>query len=282
MLLTSDQGSLHRYIYLSTVFSFIANQIRCQEIAYKVPPGRSRSLREMEDYYSDVYSLGVSIAHMCRHADKHLAEPIRQVLNEKSETWDPSGQRIFSSYYSPQLKELIRRCRSQEPLERPQLYGLYLETKSGMEASRDRAYQAEQESQASVISNIAIHHDKVLYTRDEQNLYDNNMEFQDAYKEANNRRVLDAEDLEVFGSEDAEKKLEDILDAMDDTIITAHRETARSLNDKSSKGNPEPSKASEVMSEDSDEAEKESDEEEEKFYDNGEKFYDDEEEEEEE
>lgn len=209
MLLTSDQGFVHRYIYVRTVFSLNTNQVHYQELEKR--DKHSNLPRKSQDCYSDVYSLGVFMAFICRIADHHLPEPMLKALEDYDKGWDLKF--LYSSYYSPQLMELIRRCRSNKPLERPQIYCLYLETKSGMEAFRDCAYQEEQESP------VPFHHSKVLYTTEEQELFQTDEEYQKAYREANTKPVLEAEDLGVLGHKEAKKTLKKMLATMDDTVV---------------------------------------------------------------
>lgn len=187
----------------------------------RAPSGRLPRPGELPNSSSDVYSLGVIMAQMCKHANNYLAPPIRDLLQGEKSKNNPSGRRIFSSYYSLRLKELIRKCRSRNPLERPPIYDLYLETKSWMETFRGHAYWEEQESRACVVAGIAIYHNKVLYTKDEQNLFDANMEFRNAYEAANVEPVFEAEDIDVFGSKEVKRKYEKILNTVDDSIITA-------------------------------------------------------------
>lgn len=179
---------------------------------------------ELQDSYSDVYSLGVVMAQMCKPAHFWLPSRIKRLLR-KDEAADPSGKRIFSSYYSPQLKELVRRCRSINPLERPSIYSLYLETKSGMEAFRDRAYQEDQESQESVEAGIAIHHSKVLYTKVEQDFLDDDPDFKRKYENANRNPVLEADRnmadaMQAFESEEVDRNYEKIIQSIDESITT--------------------------------------------------------------
>lgn len=164
------------------------------------------------------------MAQMCKPAHFWLPSQIKMLLRN-DEAADPSGKRIFSSYYSPQLKELIRRCRSINPLERPPIYSLYLETKSGMEAFRDRAYQEEQESQESVEAGIAVHHSKVLYTKDNQDLLDDDPDLKRKYENANRNPVLEADSnmpdgMQGFESEEVDRRYEKIIQSIDESITT--------------------------------------------------------------
>lgn len=186
----------------------------------KAPTGRLPRAGELEDTLSDVYSLGVILSTMCIHSNEHLAEPIKDLL-QGDESANPSGRRIFSSYYSVKLKELIRRCRSQRAVERPSNYDLYLETKSWTEAFRGHAYWEEQEARGYVVAGIAVYHQKVLWTKDEQTLFDTNSEFREAYQEVNYCPIEEAEDLDVVGSVAERRQYDRLLQTVDESIITA-------------------------------------------------------------
>lgn len=174
---------------------------------------------EFQDSYSDVYSLGVIMASMCKHANSFVAEPIQELLlGEKSA--NPSGRRLFSSYYSQQLKTLIRRCRSRNAIERPPIYDLYLETKGWMEVFRGHAYREEKEWPSAVAAGVTIYHNKVLYTKDEQALYEENMEFREKYMDANMKPALQAEDMDVYGPERVKRKYLNLLKTVQDSILT--------------------------------------------------------------
>ena len=174
---------------------------------------------EFQDSYSDVYSLGVIMASMCKHANSFVAEPIQELLlGEKSA--NPSGRRLFSSYYSQQLKTLIRRCRSRNATERPPIYDLYLETKGWMEVFRGHAYREEKEWPSAVAAGVTIYHNKVLYTKDEQALYEDNMDFREKYMDANMKPALQAEDMDVFGPTRVKRKFLTLLKTVEDSILT--------------------------------------------------------------
>lgn len=210
--------------------------------------------RDFEDSYSDIYSLGVLIAKMCRLVDKEggdfgsgktiSGKPIPQSPEEDDlDSEDshpeelmnltPSKLNISSPYYSPQLKQLIRRCRSEGPLERPHAYGLYLETKSGMEAFRERAYL--EEEQATVVANVRIYHSKLFYLNEEQDHLLHNQEFKQKLTDANLDPVRDAERLEESGVKEADQD--------DDTVISAeggmHDEDDESMGDEGGDELPE-------------------------------------------
>lgn len=174
---------------------------------------------ETQDSYSDVYSLGVVMAQMCKLADRRLGEPLRKLLIHGG-TANPSGRRIFSYYYTPELKELIRRCRSLNPLERPPIFSLYLEAKTGMETFRDRTYKDLQESPPPLIADVPIYHDKVLFTTEEKSLWADNDEFQEAYMDANLDPVLEADFPLVTRKRHVKRKCEEMLSAIDDSIVT--------------------------------------------------------------
>lgn len=206
--------------YLSDRHSFqiLKKKNHYQEARKYVPANRLPRRGEFQDCYSDVYSLGVLIGQMCHHADSFLAGPIKDLLHGDVNA-NPSGKRIFSSYYSVQLKELIRRCRSLNPLERPSNHELYLETKSWMEAFRELSYRTEQDSPYS--AGIAIHHNKVLYTKGEQKRFDEDGGFRYTYVNANTNPVFEAEDLDAVGSERVKRKYEKLLQTVDQSIVTA-------------------------------------------------------------
>lgn len=208
------------YTLPTVISSKTKKKIHCQEVRKYVPGNRLPRGGELQDCYSDIYSLGVFLGQVCHYADKFLAAPIKDLLHGDMSA-NPSGKRIFSSYYSDRLKELIRRCRSANPLERPSNHDLYLETKSWMEAFRELTYRAEQESPAPVIAGIAVHHNKVLYTKEEQKLFDKNAEFRQAYITVNTNPVFEAEDLDVAGSERVKRKYEKMLQKVDQSILTA-------------------------------------------------------------
>lgn len=182
-------------------------------------PTRSARGEEFQDCYSDVYALGVLIAQMCKFANTFVARPIQDLL-QADKNANPSGRRIFSSYYSVRLKELIRKCRSRIPLERPSSYELYVETKNWMEAFRDHAYREEQESGARVVAGVVIHHNKVLYTKEEVKLFEQNTEFRSAYTAVNVDPVFEAEDLDTRGSERVKRRYKKLLETIDESIIT--------------------------------------------------------------
>lgn len=216
--LGEPQAELRRF--KSTGWKQGASSFLAPEVRKYVPGNRLPRAGELQDCYSDIYSLGVFLGQVCHYADKFLAAPIKDLLHGDMSA-NPSGKRIFSSYYSDRLKELIRRCRSANPLERPSNHDLYLETKSWMEAFRELTYRAEQESPAPVIAGIAVHHNKVLYTKEEQKLFDKNAEFRQAYITVNTNPVFEAEDLDVAGSERVKRKFEKMLQKVDQSILTA-------------------------------------------------------------
>lgn len=187
-----------------------------------MPENRLPYPGETQDSYSDVYGLGVVMAQMCKLADRRLAKPLRKLL-AFGESANPSGRRVFSSYYSPELKELIRRCRSLNPLERPPIFSLYLETKTGMEVFRDRTYQKLELLEPPLIDGVPIYHDKVLITPEEQALWFANDEFQAAYEDANLDPVDDLEaeaKNDVEGKKEAKQRCAELLREIDDSIIT--------------------------------------------------------------
>lgn len=222
MLLTCDQGFLHQYVLPSDrhFFQILKKENHHQEVRKYVPANRLPRRGEFQDCYSDVYSLGVLMGQMCHHADTFLAGPIKDLLHGDVNA-NPSGKRIFSSYYSVQLKELIRRCRSLNSLERPSNHELYLETKSWMEAFRELSYRTEQDSRYSALAGVAMHHNKVLYTKDEQKRFDEDGGFRYIYTTANTNPVFEAEDLDAAGSERVKRKYEKLLQTMDQSIVTA-------------------------------------------------------------
>lgn len=175
---------------------------------------------EYQDSYSDVYGLGVSMARILQCANRYMAKPIRTLMKRDRQTVNPTKRRNFSAYYSPQLKELVRRCRSQNPLERPPIYSLYLETKSGMEAFRDYGYQAEQESPPTVIDGVPIHHNRVLYTFDHMWTYNHNIEVEEAYIKANLAPLLEAEGPELSGKEEIEGRYTKLRGTTDYLVTT--------------------------------------------------------------
>lgn len=193
--------------------------MRLQELFSGVTEDRLPRPGEAVDGYSDVYSLGMIVALMCKHADTFVAEPIRELIDEEKSA-NPSQRRIFSSYYSQQLKTLIRRCRSHSGLERPPIYEIYRETKGWMEVFREHAYREEREWPSAVVAGVTIYHNKVLYTKDEQKLYDENMEFREKYLNANHQPALQAEDLDVYGPEGEERKFRNLLKTVQDSIMT--------------------------------------------------------------
>lgn len=221
MLLTSDQGGLGQYTYLPAILFFNTNQVYFQEINWKVAEDRLPRPGDFQDSYSDVYSLGLIMVEICKHANTFVAEPIRDLLEGSKRSTNPSGRRIFSTYYSKQLRELIRKCRSRDPLERPPIYDLYRETKSWMEAFREHAYREVEDTPDNVIAGIAIHHSKVLYTSEEQKVFEENMEFREKFESANSDPVFEAEDLDAFGDAGAKRKYEKLLGTIDESIITA-------------------------------------------------------------
>ncbi|MCJ1427407.1 hypothetical protein MMC29_005310 [Sticta canariensis] len=189
------------------------------EVRTRGPSIRLPRPGEFQDSYSDVYSLGVIMAAMCKHVNSFVAEPIQELLlGEKSA--NPSGRRLFSSYYSQQLKTLIRRCRSRSAVERPPIYDLYLETKAWMEVFRGHAYREEKEWPSAVAAGVTIYHNKVLYTKDEQTLYEESMDFREKYMDANMKPALQAEDMDVYGPERVKRKYLSLLKTVPDSILT--------------------------------------------------------------
>lgn len=105
-----------------------------------------------------------------------------------------------------------------------------------MEAFRDRAYQDAQDAPVVVVAGTSIDPNKVLYTAHEQELYDENMEFQEAYIQANLDPVMEAEGPEVWGTDEVQRKCDDILRTIDESIVTA----IPKLPDSESSGRPTP------------------------------------------
>lgn len=143
----------------------------------------------LQGSHSDVYALGMLIADLCKSADNHLTNSARFIYSGTGR----SRARIVSAYYSQPLKDLIRECRSKLGKDRPEAHALYSITKEKMEHYRAAAYEAENKSQELDQFPGYIFHEKVLFTKTDQDLFRQNSTFRGFYTEANLKPVWEAE-----------------------------------------------------------------------------------------
>lgn len=168
----------------------------------------------LQGSHSDVYALGMLIADLCKLADRHLTNVDRVIYA----TTDHCRARIVSAYYSQPLKVLIRKCRSKLGKDRPDAHALYVATREKMEHYRAAAYAAaEKESQRLKSFPGYLFHEKVLFTKTDQDLFLKNSFFRGLYLEANLGPVWEAE-KEFFGRNWAPPG-----DDYDTSIDTDHR-----------------------------------------------------------
>lgn len=143
---------------------------------------------KLQGSHSDVYALGMIMADLCKPADNQIRNFTRTIYARDG----PFRTRIVSAYYSKPLKDLIRRCRAKDGTKRPDAYELYKETKEKMEQYRAKAYAAEEESRSQRYPGY-LFHEKVLFTKADQDLFRENSDFRGYFLEANLMPVWEAE-----------------------------------------------------------------------------------------
>lgn len=128
------------------------------------------------------------MADVCKPADDYINNYHRVVKSISGF----ARTKIVSAYYSKPLKDLIRRCRAKVGKDRPDAHALYAATKEKMEHYRAKAYTAEEESRSKRYPGN-LFHEKVLFTKADQELYTENSDFRAHFIEANLGPVLKAE-----------------------------------------------------------------------------------------
>lgn len=128
------------------------------------------------------------MADICKPADEHINNYLRIMDSVTGNSRTTS----ISAYYSKDLKNLIRRCRAKAGSDRPDAYTLYAVTKEKMEYYRAKAYAAEEESRSKRYPGY-LFHEKVLFTKADQELYKENSDFRGHFLEANLGPVWEAE-----------------------------------------------------------------------------------------
>lgn len=154
--------------------------------------------------------------HLCKLADDHLTNSKRAVYAHNG-----PPNRIVSEYYSQPLKQLIRRCRSKSVKDRPDAHALYEATKEKMEEYRAKAYAAEEASRRERYPGN-LFHEKVLFSKIDQDLFRENSDFRGSFLEVNLKPVRNAEEkyyMKAWESKDLEH------DEHDTSIVTDHHST---------------------------------------------------------
>lgn len=144
----------------------------------------------LQGSHSDVYALGMLMADLCKPADTYITNVARF-------NYSRTGRfraRLVSAYYSEPLKDLIRQCRSKLGKDRPDAHALYEETKEKMEQYRAAAYAAEERSQGLRLFPGYLFHEKVLFTKTDQDLFREDTLFRGLFLDTNLRPVREAED----------------------------------------------------------------------------------------
>ena len=172
---------------------------------------------KLQGSHSDVFALGMLMADLCKLADRHITHAQRSVYANTG----LFRSRLVSDYYSQPLKELIRRCRSKLGKDRPDAHALYEATKEKMEQYRAKAYAAEEKSRSDKYPGH-IFHEKVLFTKNDQDLFRENSDFRGYFLEANLVPVRKAEHkhyMKPWKPADLEN------DDNDTSIVTDHHTT---------------------------------------------------------
>lgn len=143
----------------------------------------------LQGSHSDVYALGMLMADLCKPADTHLSNVARFQYSRTGQ----SRTRLVSAYYSEPLKDLIRQCRSKLGKDRPDAHALYEETKEKMEQYRAAAYAAEERSQGHKLLPGYLFHEKVLFTKTDQDLFREDSFFRGLFLDTNLGPVREAE-----------------------------------------------------------------------------------------
>ena len=144
----------------------------------------------LQGSHSDVYALGMLMADLCKPADTYISN----VARFKYSRTGHYRARLVSAYYSEPLKDLIRQCRSKLGKDRPDAHALYEKTKEKMEQYRAAAYAAEERSQGLRLLPGYLFHEKVLFTKTDQDLFREDSLFRGLFLDINLGPVRKAED----------------------------------------------------------------------------------------
>lgn len=164
------------------------------------------------------------MADLCKPADNYINSFSRIIYAASGY----SRTRIVSAYYSQPLKDLIRRCRAKVGKDRPDAHALYAATKEKMEHYRAKAYTAEEESRSERYPGY-LFHEKVLFTKADQDLFRENSDFRGHFLRANLGPVWKAErkyDMKGWDPANSENDEYDISIATDHHSSTEKRRTA--------------------------------------------------------
>lgn len=146
----------------------------------------------LQGSHSDIYALGMMMTDLCKPADTYINNHKR--YQDASAGPNNARTKMLSAYYSKPLKDLIRRCRAKVGQDRPDAYELYKETKENMEYFRAKAYTAEVESRSHRKRYPGyLYHEKVLFTKADQALFEENSDFRGAFLDVNLGPVREAE-----------------------------------------------------------------------------------------
>lgn len=129
------------------------------------------------------------MADLCKPADNYINNFAKIMYSVSGH----SRTKIVSAYYSQPLIDLIRRCRAKVGKDRPDARALYAATKEKMEHYRAKAYTAEEESRSKPYPGY-LFHEKVLFTKADQDLFRENSDFRGHFIEANLGPVWKAEE----------------------------------------------------------------------------------------
>lgn len=145
----------------------------------------------LQGSHSDVYALGMMMTDLCKLADCYINNEKRM---QDSYGANNNRTKMLSAYYSKPLKDLIRRCRAKVAQDRPDAHKLYIDTKKEMEYYRAKVYTAEKESRSDHKPySEYLFHEKVLFTKADQALFEENSEFRGLFLETNLGPVKEAE-----------------------------------------------------------------------------------------
>lgn len=164
------------------------------------------------------------LADLCKLADSHISNVARAMYSFAGH----SRTRIVSAYYSQALKDLIRRCRAKLGKDRPDAHALYTTTKEQMEHYRAKAYTAEKESRSERYPGY-LFHEKVLFTKADQDLFRENSDFRGHFLEVNLGPVWKAEErycLRGWNPANSENNENDISVETDQRSSSDGRRTA--------------------------------------------------------
>lgn len=148
---------------------------------------RRRAPHELHGSYSDIYSLGAT----CQDALKLLENyadcsyknfTFVRLYKDEGESLDK-----LRSFYSPELRCILRGCTEVDPRRRLRLGHLYLMCNWERHIHHNKA-DAEAAAAEAEGADRGFFHNRVLYSQEDQNLYDKDPAFRQKYRKANLER----------------------------------------------------------------------------------------------